>query len=365
MAIMALRLSGELVSWVVAVNKSSSGRDIMLIRLALQNVRIFFVGTLLVAFTLSTLVAHTRKLTRSTLGIDDTSERCSSQNIPSLWRIYKGFPNYNGDLVADEFGVYAAFAANSYGETSDQLFNLKPVWFGWRERPLLLNDSGGFHATVFHIEQEKALLVMVVFRGTDGPLAINDHVSNLTWFTQFLNPWDQYRTARKEFQRVRKDAYQLAKGRPVSFLAVGHSLGGGLARHMAAAFPCTNAIVFNSSFVSNNFRLKLPYNGTVVDVFEDLDPLSKISLYVKPNEFFKVKAEHQWYRTTAVSGSDGQHAIDKLANAMAGMALNCKLDKYCEILRPINKVSVLFCDARNRTKSIPICIHASQIKPTS
>jgi pimeloyl-ACP methyl ester carboxylesterase len=149
-----------------------------------------------------------------------------------------------------------------------------------------------------------------------------------------LNPWDQYRTARALFTFVRTNAKVAAGTQPVEYLAVGHSLGGGLARHMAAAFPCTAAITFNSSFVSNDFRLSAPYQGQIVDIFEDQDFLSKIAVLPDPNSFFRVSSRHQWYRFNNAEIGDlrGQHGIYQAATAMARIPVVCldEQGKECE-----------------------------------
>ncbi|MCP5939675.1 hypothetical protein NL351_27565, partial [Klebsiella pneumoniae] len=90
------------------------------------------------------------------------------------------------------------------------------------------------------------------------------------------------------------------------YIAVGHELGGGLARHMAAAFPCTAAIVFNSTFVSNNFRLTEPYDGQVVDLFADNDLLSRLAILSNPRSFYRISRTHQWYRVHNTGAMDGR-----------------------------------------------------------
>ena len=113
-------------------------------------------------------------------------------------------------------------------------------------------------------------------------------MSENTYFTQMINPWDQYRTARKEFAKLRKETQANAGGLPIEYIMVGHGLGGGLARHMAASFPCTAAITFNSTFVSNNRRLAEPYDGQVVDLFADNDLTSRIAILPNPRAFFRI-----------------------------------------------------------------------------
>ncbi len=35
-------------------------------------------------------------------------------SIPSFWRNYRGFPDYDNELISDYFGIYAAYASNVY-----------------------------------------------------------------------------------------------------------------------------------------------------------------------------------------------------------------------------------------------------------
>jgi hypothetical protein len=143
-------------------------------------------------------------------------------------RIYKGFPNYNRELVADYFGLYAAYASNVYLPQEKQPFQLNPELFGWTRQVDPINQWDGFYAEIFHRRTPDRLSVMVVFRGTDGWTDIPDIISNASYLTQMLNPWDQYRTARALFQSVRINAREAAGTLTVDYLAVGHSLGGGL-----------------------------------------------------------------------------------------------------------------------------------------
>lgn len=282
--------------------------------------------------------AHKITISRAELGIEpDAAENCRPPVIPSFWRQMKGFPNYNGERVANYFGLYAAYASNAYTPSLAEKFDLDPELFGWSQDGSPINVAGGFQAHVLTKDTPDRLYVMVVFRGTDGVTSIPDLVSNASWFTQMINPWDQYRTARQVFQDVRLKALGKARGKAISYLAVGHSLGGGLARHIATAFPCTSAIVFNSSFVSNNFRLAEPYETQIVDVFEDDDPLSFASLYSKPAEFFRINKQHQWYRVYNVPAMLGQHGIFRAAGAMSRIPVRCLKRTDCEV----NKTSDL------------------------
>ncbi len=284
-----------------------------------------FIVAVIAALGVSAGLAHLTKISRSDLGINDkVAERCAAPQLQPFWHMIGDYPDYAGEQVANYFGIFAAYASNVYTPKQTETFDLKPEYFGWRQRGDNIVRAGGFLAQVFYKETIDRLLVMTVYRGTDGVLSVEDNISNASWFTQMINPWDQYRTARETFQEVRSFATQVAAGRTVSYLTVGHSLGGGLARHIAKAFPCTSAVVFNSSFITNEFRLKEPYNPQIVDIFEDEDPLTRAALYVKPDQFFKNNAKHQWYRVRNLDESfANQHGIYDTARTMARIPLAC------------------------------------------
>jgi pimeloyl-ACP methyl ester carboxylesterase len=100
-------------------------------------------------------------------------------------------------------------------------------------------------------------------------------VGEYVWVTQWFNPWDRYRLAREAFADIRRQAFARAEGRVVRFHVTGHSLGGGLAVHVARGFPCTAAVVFNTSCVTNQIRFNEPYkDNQVVDIRENRDLLT-------------------------------------------------------------------------------------------
>lgn len=293
----------------------------------------FLMVGLIALFSFSLGSAWYVKISREDLLIDKSFEAsCTPPLIPSFWRDINGYPNYNLDLIANYFGVFAAYALNAYEPDENERFNLDPKVFGWSPVAAPIKTIGGFFGQVFIKEAPDRVFVMFVFRGTDGITSIVDNLSNASWFTQMLNPWDQYRTARK---LVADQVGYLDKRFPnkkLSFLAVGHSLGGGLARHIATAFPCFAAITFNSSFVSNNFRLSAPFKPQIIDVFEKEDPLSRVALKLKPEFFFSINSGHQWYRVRNVAEMDGQHGIFRAAAAMARIPVVCiKTDKWCQV----------------------------------
>jgi hypothetical protein len=245
-----------------------------------------------------------------------------------VWAEKERFPNYNSQQVSNYLGVFAAYANNAYTPEPEIYFDLKPEVFGWRPIGKPIERAGGFQAHVYYRDTPDRLYVMTVYRGTDGFLD-SDSFSNASWFTQMINPWDQYRTARTAYQQIRADAKSVAGTKSIGYLTVGHSLGGGLARHVAKAFPCTAAIVFNSSFVTNEYRLENAYtDALVIDVFEDLDVLSYAALYVNPTEFFKINKSHYWYRLN-LNRAKNEHGIFKFAAHMARVPVDCWDDREC------------------------------------
>src|SRR5262245_46302427 len=71
-------------------------------------------------------------INRDDLGVSvGQSGRCVRPSIPSFWRNYRGFPDYDNELISDYFGLYAAYASNVYRPANRDRFNLKPENFGW------------------------------------------------------------------------------------------------------------------------------------------------------------------------------------------------------------------------------------------
>ncbi len=271
-------------------------------------------------------------INRDDLGISvGQSGRCIRPTIPSFWRNYRGFPDYDNELISDYFGVYAAYASNVYRPIPRERFDLQPDYFGWAPQGEPIVRPGGFYAELYYRRSADRLSVMMVFRGKDSATSITDLIGENTYFTQMINPWDQYRTARKEFAKIRKEAQTNAGELPVEYFMVGHGLGGGLARHMAAAFPCTAAITFNSTFVSNNRRLAEPYDGQVVDLFADNDLPSRLAILSNPRAFFRVSRTHQWYRVRNAGNFAGPQGMQKAAVAMARIPAMCLLRTDCEL----------------------------------
>lgn len=92
----------------------------------------------------------------------------------------------------------------------------------------------------------------------------------MTRWLPFSNAYD---SAREKIPAVIKQAEKDAGARTVRFVATGHSLGGGLAQHVAYMFSCFSAVTFDSSCVINPAGSK--FEPKVVNVYETGDELTR------------------------------------------------------------------------------------------
>ncbi|MGB9368042.1 MAG: hypothetical protein WCE79_18720 [Xanthobacteraceae bacterium] len=288
-------------------------------------------------------------------------------------------PNY--EVVANEYLQYGVASSNAYGK--DQTFVLSSYDRDWQ--PVDLEAIGlntphwnGFDLRAFKKDKQDPVEILIAFRGTDeawkdGPLwdGIKDwFFGNGSWITQWVPWWDQYRDARRAVQLIRQRAEKAYAGRPVFYTATGHSLGGGLSVHVARAFPCTRAIVFNPSCVTNEFRLAKPFPSQTVVISETGDPLTGICA-----RFFELKhggPTHVYAGANLIlkkESARAQHSIEKYSAGMARMAVCCaqtnergfvgksKNECSCDksIMASYKKAYGLFCGEFGRLENDAAC----------
>jgi hypothetical protein len=297
---------------------------------------------------------HGGPVTRASLGI--TAENavpavCRAPVLPDLRAAASSGPEAgcddpegceNKEHISATFLPYAIASLNAYGGSGRQsgdLVKLEPTWKVVGEP---VADQNGLGYIVFSRTVDNEDHVLVAFRGTDAiggegwwkvmPTPM-DALANMSWVTQWFNPWDQYRLAREAFKEIRQQAFARAQGRVVRFHVTGHSLGGGLAVHIARGFPCTTAVVFNTSCVTNRIRYAEPYmDSQVVDIREDRDLLSHT--LCAPAALLGWSSNHQlygaeWIRVRRRENVDEmdlalrQHAIGGMAFAMGRTVLCC------------------------------------------
>jgi hypothetical protein len=169
---------------------------------------------------------------------------------------------------AGHYVRYAIFAMRAYDETGlekrwEQLQKLAPSpksWIaGWRPEPPVkgpLDCPGpapcgirlpGIAYQVWRRNDCKE--IVIAFRGTEFE-RLDDWMSNLHWFTRPLPIRDQYQQVRDNIKRIVKKAKAGCAGTP-TIVAVGHSLGGGLAQQASYADENIRYVyAFDPSFVT-------------------------------------------------------------------------------------------------------------------
>ena len=283
----------------------------------------------------------------------------------------------NKEYISATFIPYAIASLNAYGGSgrrSGDLLKYDPTWTVVGEP---VEHPSGLGYIVFSRTVDNEDHVLVAFRGTDqiggdGWWKViptwTDAIANASWITQWFNPWDQYRVAREAFAEIRKQAFARAGGRIVRFHVTGHSLGGGLAVHMARGFPCTTAVVFNTSCVTNRVRFSQPYlDSQIVDIRENRDWLTQTLCL--PATAFGWGISHQhyeadWIRDRARRNQDEmdvalrQHAIGGMAFAMGRTVLCCaqnqrhSTDTSCacaqRVVQEVDGARRILCDMKRR-----------------
>lgn len=297
---------------------------------------------------------HGGPVSRASLGItaeNTAAAVCKAPVIPDLRAASSSGPDAgcddpegceNKEHISVAFLPYAIASLNAYGGTGRQSGDLVKFDPSWTVVGAPVEDASGLGYIVFSRTVDNEDHVLVAFRGTDSiggddwtkilPTP-TDAIANASWITQWFNPWDQYRLARDAFKEIRKQAFERAQGRVVRFHVTGHSLGGGLAVHIARGFPCTAAVVFNTSCVTNRIRYAEPYlESQVVDVRESRDPLT--NTLCAPAALLGWSANHQlygaeWIRVRRRENVDEmdlalrQHAIGGMTFAMGRTVLCC------------------------------------------
>ncbi|WP_146144788.1 lipase family protein [Phreatobacter cathodiphilus] len=285
--------------------------------------------------------------------------RCSAGVVAGIDEVFSNGRNFNREKVGQSYPV---FAAASYDVYVDQATGQRRRFVvadndsavrgnfgqtGWQfvER-YDDNNRSGLVYDVYYKDEGNRVLYLVAYRGTEG---VRDWIANFSWLTQWFNVNDQYRLARVRFASIVAAAHRHSGGRPLAFITTGHSLGGGLAQHIAGRYPCVSAVVFNSSFVTND----LLFGGikpTVVQIYEDNDVFS----------FLSSKSDNQGpvlrYRMNASTRGEFQHSMERLAAGIMRTTLACRLRSDCEVRGSIDLAATLYCrrylSLRQRTDTV-------------
>ena len=171
---------------------------------------------------------------------------------------------YDVRPVAAAYARYAVIAAHAYdtpgGENrfGEAGRDARKAIAGWRvektwdkfgcPRDRVCEFYGGLSVKLWVQRfQGVCRAAIIAFRGTDFT-SYDDWVANFHWFHSGLGIYDQYDQARDNIGAMVREAER--RGCTGRIVAVGHSLGGGLAQHVAYAHPKIRTVyAFDPSFV--------------------------------------------------------------------------------------------------------------------
>jgi pimeloyl-ACP methyl ester carboxylesterase len=297
---------------------------------------IWIVAVLAFVVGLGAVLTHLRpKVPRESLAIAaDEVQRCEAPKLPTYAKT-----TYQRRVAANDYLPFAVASLNVYKEGAPRGVTLDKHSPEWRQVGTW--DKDGLAFNVYHRDEADKLTVLTVLRGTEAA-DVSDWVANTSFLWAWMPIQTEYDLARLIFQATRKQAYEAAKGRKVGFITAGHSLGGGLARHIALSYPCVSAAVFNSSIIENRFRLAQPFDPLVVHTFEDKDELTQLNrLFYSDVE----TATYKPYRQDAVKDkAEFQHSITGLAVGMARQVLQCQERRGdCPVPATDSRARQLYC----------------------
>ena len=234
---------------------------------------------------------------------------------------------YPAREIAKAYAPYAVLAAAAYDDSSDRIGAWRRVPLPKVECPLGRICAGAVGEQLWVRRASKRChQAVIVFRGTVAT-SFDDWIANFHWFHQLTPIYDYYDQARDNIAGiVDKAERQGCAGR---ILAVGHSLGGGLAQHVAYAHPGISTVyAFDPSFVigTRDFSLlELPKyeKGRYFDyVYEHGEILAFLRFIGR--QFHPYAACNPRIRTVRFNTLTGsiinQHRIGELAKRLTELA---------------------------------------------
>ncbi|EJJ30543.1 lipase family protein [Rhizobium sp. CF142] len=253
--------------------------------------------------------------------------------------------NYNRELVSAAYGIFAAANVDAYADNANGIVfdigkkSLGLGWYdfdfnpqSWRENRYSDNLTG-LSFDVYYRPMAGCTVILMAIRGTDFT-SFGDWYSNFSWFTQAIPLPNQYRKIKAQFKELQKRVNERF-GRDVRFIVTGHSLGGGLALHVATCFDGVSAVVFDPSPVVHSCGKTPP---VVVEASEDYEILSKLRrLANRKLDSKENQLSFSRYKVNIIELGKGdgvaQHAMINLAAGMLRMPLNCRTQSEypCEI----------------------------------
>jgi hypothetical protein len=240
---------------------------------------------------------------------------------------------YNAEEISNIYLLYGVASLNTYTYTSPagkvfaseggfSKFTVAQYDASWVKQDRIFKANGLALDYYINDSDPEVYKVLIAFRGTEFD-SFDDWYANLSWLTQLLPFKNQYDYSREAVAEIRTKVTAVKGQKKVSYIATGHSLGGGLAEHVADAFPCTSAVVFDTSFVVNRFRLAEPFeDAEVVHIFDKNDELTFVKrLFLSDSE----SPTYKRYGVNPVAKGTLQHSSERLVVGMAGTVAMCQV----------------------------------------
>jgi hypothetical protein len=253
--------------------------------------------------------------------------------------------DYNREVGSYDYLPFALAAMNTYSNGGGKIgyvdFTLERYNAGWKKIDYISSDTGMY--ADYYFREGDSLDVLIAFRGTTG---WKDWFSNLSWLTRIIPIDNEHDSARAAFEKVATEAIAKAGNRPVRFVATGHSLGGGLAQHVAYAFPCVSAAVFDTSCVTDEFKIGKVYSPDIVSIHQLGDELTGACRFIG---YSNENGKFHRYAVDYINSDKFQHNIEGAVVGMARGVADCQREektgkRSCAIPQSDPRPKKLYCD---------------------
>jgi pimeloyl-ACP methyl ester carboxylesterase len=311
---------------------------------------ILVIATILILSAALNFVLHVRTVDRAALGISPKEETAACpRTIPNF------YSTYVSEVAANDHLLYAIASYEAYGDPKLKFFLVDKYDTAFSR--LTSGERDGLHYDAY-IKEAGNPTVLVAFRGTVSS-SWRDWLANLSWFTGLIPVENEYTIARHMFASIREDVRSRFWDKPFSYVATGHSLGGGLAQHVAAGFPCVDAVVFDASFVTNTFVYANPFEQSItIHLYDKGDELTmlrhKLGLVERDSNTYR------WYPLKLVPCGLGQlcHPMNPFVIGMARAAVECQLARTqdCWIPSADTRAQDIYCPSADGIND-PLCKH--------